>query len=41
MTLNLANNQLQELPDGIGRMTRLVSLNVMDNKLADFPLSVG
>jgi len=41
LELNLATNDLKELPQSIGRMTRLVTLNLSDNKLTDLPLSLG
>lgn len=41
MELNLASNQLTELPASIGRLSRLVRLNLSDNKLTDLPLSMG
>jgi len=41
LELNLATNELKELPQPIGRLTRLVSLNIADNKLVDLPISLG
>lgn len=35
------SNELKELPQAMGRMTRLVLLNVSDNKLTDLPLTLG
>jgi Leucine-rich repeat (LRR) protein len=35
------SNELRELPQSMGRMTRLVVLNVSDNKLTDLPLTMG
>jgi Leucine-rich repeat (LRR) protein len=32
---------LTELPQALGRMTRLALLNVSDNKLVDLPVSLG
>jgi hypothetical protein len=37
----LQKKQLQRIPAGIGRMTRLTVLNVMFNQLQDLPMSIG
>ena len=37
----MGSNKLNALPETMGRMTRLVVLNLSDNQLKDLPLSLG
>lgn len=39
--LDLGNNKLESLPDNFGHLSRIVNLNVCDNKLTDLPVSMG
>jgi hypothetical protein len=39
--LDLANNQITNLPEDFGMMSKLVKLNLSDNKLTHLPMSLG
>jgi len=34
-------NELEELPESIGRLTRLASLDIRNNKIASLPFSIA
>ena len=41
MELNLSSNALTAIPEGFGRMTRLVVLDLSSNQLTDLPIALG
>jgi Leucine-rich repeat (LRR) protein len=41
LDLDLGMNKLEILPEAFGNMSRLVNLNLSDNRLTDLPLSIG